>query len=83
LNSRFDFWWVWSSKRRNVSTACAIKELKKCQVSRIEVKGREKVDLKVTEPTDAQVQLLKALECENTVTKKFIKKVLKKAKKLV
>jgi len=43
----------------------------------------KKVDLKVTEPTDAQVQLLKALECENTVTKKFIKKVLKKAEKLV
>ena len=71
------------SNEANISTACAIKELKKCQVSRIEIKGREMVDLKVTEPTDAQVQLLQALECENIVTKKFIKKVLKKAEKLV
>lgn len=71
------------AKGVNVSTACAIKELKTCQVSRIEIKGRDMAELKVTEPTEAQVQLLQALDCESVIDKKFIKRVLKKAEKSV
>ena len=40
-------------------------------------------ELKVTEPTGAQVQLLQALNCDSIIDKKYIKKVLKKAESLV
>lgn len=71
------------AKGVSISTACAIKELKSCQVSRIEIKGRNMAELKVTEPTDAQVQLLQAFKCESIIDKKYIKKVLEKAEKIV
>lgn len=66
-----------------LSPANALKELKACQVSRIEVKGSDKAELKVTEPNPTQLELLKALDCEEVIGKKFVKKVLKKAQQLV
>ncbi len=41
---------------------------------------RDMADLKVTEPTMAKVQILRALNCETVIDKKYIKKVLKKLK---
>jgi len=67
----------------DLSAAAALKELKTCQVSRIEIKGSNKAELKVTEPTQTQIELLKALNCEKVIDKKFVKKVLKKAEKML
>jgi hypothetical protein len=60
-----------------------LKEFKKCQVSKIEIKGSNRSELKVTEPTQNQKSLLEALDCENIIEKKYIKKVLSKAKNQV
>jgi transposase len=70
------------AKGLKVSSPMALRELKKCQLSRIEVKGNQKVELKVTEPNDIQLELLEAMDCQEVVGKKFIKKVLKEAQNI-
>jgi transposase len=71
------------AKNIDLSTASVLKEFKKCQVSKIEIKGNNRSELKVTEPTQNQRSLLEALDCENVIEKKYIKKVLSKAKNQV
>jgi hypothetical protein len=50
----------------------ALKELKTCQISRIEVKASDKAELKVTEPSATQLELLKTFDCEEIIGKKFV-----------
>jgi len=72
-------------KARNVgvSPQSAFKEFKKCQVSRIEIKGSNKSKLQITEPTLQQIQLLQALDCETVINSKYVKRVFRKAQNWV
>lgn len=65
----------------SLSTTAVFKELKTCQISRVEIKGTDKTELKVTKPTKSQLDLLQALNCGKILDKKYVKKVLEIAGK--
>lgn len=51
------------------------------QVSKIEIKGSNKSELKVTEVTQIQKSILEVLDCENVMEKKVYQKSIKQSKK--
>lgn len=62
----------------SLSSEDALNILAKCQVNKMEFRETNKSQLTITEPTEVQRNIIKALGCERVIDPKKLKQVLKK-----